>query len=103
MASQAAVDWVEPRLRPDHVRQGHDGVEVAVVELAEGLPAHDVGGVDGQPVVLCAHRARCRSSAAPTPQASPTPRRRRSARRAWVACAGCSPTPAPGRSASAAV
>ena len=54
------VDGVEPRLRPEgvpvalhHVRQG---VEVAVVELAEGLPLHDVGGVDGQPVVLCAHR-----------------------------------------------
>ena len=43
------VDWVKPRLRPDV------GVEVAVVELAEGLPAHDVGGVDGQPVVVCAH------------------------------------------------
>ena len=49
------VDGVEPRLRPEgvtvalhHVRQGQDvGVEVAVVELAEGL---------GQPVVLCAHR-----------------------------------------------
>ena len=58
------VDGVEPRLRPEgvpvalhHVRQGQDvGVEVAVVELAEGLPPHDVGGVDGQPVVLCAHR-----------------------------------------------
>ena len=62
MASQAApgdvVDGVEPRLRPKgvpvalhHVRQGQDvGVEVAVVEL------HDVGGVHGQPVVLCAHR-----------------------------------------------
>ena len=39
------------RLRPEgvpvalhHVRQGQDvGVEVAVVELAEGLPPHDVG------------------------------------------------------------
>ena len=58
------VDGVEPRLRPEgvpvalhHVRQGQDvGVEVAVVELAEGLPPHDVGGVHGQPVVLCAHR-----------------------------------------------
>ena len=55
------VDGVEPRLRPEgvpvalhHVRQGQDvGVEVAVVELAEGLPPHDVGG---QPVFLCAHR-----------------------------------------------
>ena len=44
------------RLRPEgvpvalhHVRQGQDvGVE--------GLPPHDVGGVHGQPVVLCAHR-----------------------------------------------
>ena len=26
------------------------------MELSEGLPPHDVGGVDGQPVVLCAHR-----------------------------------------------
>ena len=26
------------------------------MELAEGLPPHDVGGVDGQPVVLSAHR-----------------------------------------------
>ena len=58
------VDGVEPRLRPEgvpvalhHVRQGQDvGVEVTVVELSEGLPPHDVGGVDGQPVVLCAHR-----------------------------------------------
>ena len=58
------MDGVEPRLRPEgvpvalhHVRQGQDvGVEVAVVELAEGLPPHDVGGVHGQPVVLCAHR-----------------------------------------------
>ena len=56
------VDGVEPRLRPEgvpvalhHVRQGQD-VGVAVVELAEGLPPHDVGGVHGQPVVLCAHR-----------------------------------------------
>ena len=38
-----------------YVRQADVGVEVAVVELAEGL-LHDVGGVDGQPVVLCAHR-----------------------------------------------
>ena len=56
-------DMVEPRLRPEgvpvalhHVRQGQDvGVEVAVVELSE-LPPHEIGGVDGQPVVLCAHR-----------------------------------------------
>ena len=42
------------RSRP---RQGQDvGVEVAVVELSEGLPPHEIGGVDGQPVVLCAHR-----------------------------------------------
>ena len=82
------VDGVEPRLRPEgvpvalhHVRQGQDvGVEVAVVELAEGLPPHDVGGVDGQPVVLCAHRFSSQH-----------------------AVAGCSPTPAPARSASAAV
>ena len=26
------------------------------MELAEGLPAHEIGGADGQPVVLCAHR-----------------------------------------------
>ena len=26
------------------------------MELAEGLPPHEIGGVDGQPVVLCAHR-----------------------------------------------
>ena len=43
------------------------------MELAEGLPSHEIGGADGQPAVLC------RSSAAPTPRASPTPRRRRSA------------------------
>ena len=62
MASQAArvVDGVEPRLR--HVRQGQNvGVEVTVVELSEGLPPHDVGGVDGQPAVLCAHRFSCRA------------------------------------------
>ena len=46
------VDGVEPRLRPEgvtvalhHARQGQD----------VGVP-HDVGGADGQPVVLCAHR-----------------------------------------------
>ena len=58
------VNGVEPRLRPEgvpvalhHIRQGQDvGVEVAVVELTEGLPPHDVGGVRGQLVVLCAHR-----------------------------------------------
>ena len=42
------VDGVEPRLRPE-------GVSITL-ELAEGLPPHDVGGVHGQPVVLCAHR-----------------------------------------------
>ena len=26
------------------------------MEVAEGLPPHEIGGVDGQPVVLCAHR-----------------------------------------------
>ena len=26
------------------------------MELAEGFPPHEIGGVDGQPVVLCAHR-----------------------------------------------
>ena len=58
------VDGVEPRLRLEgvpvalhHVCQGQDvGVEVAVVKLLEGLPPHDVGCVDGLPVVLCAHR-----------------------------------------------
>ena len=45
------VDGVEPQLRPEgvpvalhHIRQGQDvGVEVAVVELAEGLPPHEIG------------------------------------------------------------
>ena len=31
----------------------------AVVELAEGLPPHDVGGVDGQPVVLHGLQSHC--------------------------------------------
>ena len=69
------VDGVEPRLRPEgvpvalhHVRQGQDvGVEVAVVELAEGLPPHEIGGVDGQPGSPLFLPARCRSSATPTP------------------------------------
>ena len=53
------VKRFEPQLRPEgvpvalhHVRQGQDvGVEVAVVELSEGLLFHEIGGVDGQPVV----------------------------------------------------
>ena len=100
------VDGVEPRLRPEgvpvalhHVRQGQDvGVEVAVVELTEGLPPHDVGGVHGQPVVLCGDRLPRQHAvvAVLLPHRGHLPR-------LGAACAGCSPTPAPGRSASAAV
>ena len=44
------VDGVEPRLRPE-------GVPIALHHVRQGQDApHDVGGVDGQPVVLCAHR-----------------------------------------------
>ena len=35
------------------------------MELAEGLPPHDVGGVHGQPVVLSAHRLPRQQDAVP--------------------------------------